>query len=152
MITSNEIFDMSEKHGVRKIYKEIIRSLVHDGYINNNDDPTILQLPNNLPHSPPRLLLRPSTGTDHLPSTENQSGGLRPLQTEDQAGKLLRAILNSGAPLHNSIQINPLIQSPRCNNILNLDGSLTPRQLNTPYKTFSIIGICVHIKISSPEL
>ncbi|CAN2043320.1 ATP-binding protein [Candidatus Magnetomoraceae bacterium gMMP-1] len=39
--SSNEILDMAVKHDVQADYKGIIRCLIHDGYINNNDDPGI---------------------------------------------------------------------------------------------------------------
>ncbi len=40
-IASNDILDLAAKHGVQNFYKEIVRSLIHDGYINNNEDPAI---------------------------------------------------------------------------------------------------------------
>ncbi len=40
-MASHELFDIASKHGVQRSHKEIIRSLVHDGYINNNDDPGV---------------------------------------------------------------------------------------------------------------
>jgi len=37
-ITSNEILDIASKYNLEDQYKEIIGSLVYDGYINNNED------------------------------------------------------------------------------------------------------------------
>ena len=40
-IDSNEIFDLVVKYKLENIYKDLISSLIYDGYINNNDDPKI---------------------------------------------------------------------------------------------------------------
>jgi len=37
-ISSNEIFDLAVKHGKEDSFKDLIGSLVYDGYINNHDD------------------------------------------------------------------------------------------------------------------
>ncbi len=37
-IPSNDIYDLAIKHKLEKKYKDIVGSLVYDGYINNNDD------------------------------------------------------------------------------------------------------------------
>ena len=37
-IPSNDIYDLAVKHKLEKNYKDIVGSLVYDGYINNNDD------------------------------------------------------------------------------------------------------------------
>jgi uncharacterized protein len=41
VIESNEIIDLSEKYSIRDIYKNLLNTLIYDGYINNNDDPKI---------------------------------------------------------------------------------------------------------------
>ncbi len=40
-INSNEIFDLSVKHQIEDSYNDLCKSLVYDGYINNNDNPHI---------------------------------------------------------------------------------------------------------------
>ncbi|MFH1942288.1 MAG: ATP-binding protein, partial [bacterium] len=37
-IDSNEIFNLAVKYGLESTYKDLVNSLVYDGYINNNDD------------------------------------------------------------------------------------------------------------------
>ena len=37
-ITSNEVVNLSVKHNIENTYKDLISSLVYDGYINNHDD------------------------------------------------------------------------------------------------------------------
>lgn len=40
-ITSSRIGHLAEEKGIEESYKTIVRALVYDGYINNNDDPTV---------------------------------------------------------------------------------------------------------------
>jgi hypothetical protein len=40
-LSSGEILNLAVKQGVEDDYKNIIRVLIHDGYINNNDDPGV---------------------------------------------------------------------------------------------------------------
>jgi len=40
-ITGEEIFNLGQKLDVTGTYKDIVNSLVYDGYINNNDDPQV---------------------------------------------------------------------------------------------------------------
>ncbi len=37
-ITSNEIFNLAVKYGLENSYKDLVGSLIYDGYINNHDD------------------------------------------------------------------------------------------------------------------
>lgn len=40
-ISSNEMYDLAVKHSQMDRYKDLVGSLVYDGYINNNDDPKL---------------------------------------------------------------------------------------------------------------
>jgi hypothetical protein len=40
-ITGEEIFNLGQKLNVTGTYKDIVNSLVYDGYINNNDNPRV---------------------------------------------------------------------------------------------------------------
>ena len=40
-ITSNDIVNLAIEFGIENEYKDIVNSLIYDGYINNNDDPQI---------------------------------------------------------------------------------------------------------------
>ncbi|MFQ5604031.1 MAG: ATP-binding protein [bacterium] len=37
-IDSNELFNLAVKHGLEETYKDVVGSLIYDGYINNHDD------------------------------------------------------------------------------------------------------------------
>jgi uncharacterized protein len=39
MLTSSEIFDFAVKYGLENSYNNLVNTLKHDGYINNNDNP-----------------------------------------------------------------------------------------------------------------
>jgi hypothetical protein len=38
---SNEIIDLSVKYNIRDSYKNLLNTLIYDGYINNNEDPKV---------------------------------------------------------------------------------------------------------------
>ena len=40
-IHTNEVLDLAVKYGLAETYKDLVNSLVYDGYINNNDDARI---------------------------------------------------------------------------------------------------------------
>ncbi len=40
-LSTNEVLDLAVKHDLRDDYKQVMRVLIHDGYINNNDRPEV---------------------------------------------------------------------------------------------------------------
>lgn len=41
VLSSNEVLNLGVKHDLRDDYKQVVRVLIHDGYINNNDQPEV---------------------------------------------------------------------------------------------------------------
>src|SRR5439155_13307239 len=84
-----------------------------------------LQFVNHLEHRPPGLAFRLCASTDHFSRAEDQGRSLRLLQPVDQAWELFRAVLYPWKNPYDRVEVYPLVQRRRSDNVLDIDKRLT---------------------------